>query len=153
MQLVSNQTNNLEEVLAEEAALQFEDFDSDIALDIAFKINEKIKQEQLDGVGIQVYFEDKVILHYLTKGRKESPWLERKCRTVLESGHSSLYTFYTVEEEPLFQEWAKSDQYAICGGGFPILIKDEVKGAICVSGLSHLEDHRLIVETLKDMLQ
>ncbi|MGN1386812.1 MAG: heme-binding protein [Bacillus sp. (in: firmicutes)] len=31
----------------------------------------------------------------------------------------------------------KDERYAICGGGFPIIVNGETVGAICVSGLPH----------------
>ena len=76
-------------------------------------------------------------------------WLKRKERTVLESGHSSYYTFFHQDDYP----WMKdNDLYTLGGGGFPINEKGEIVGAICVSGLKHNEDHQLIVDTLMTLL-
>ncbi len=45
-------------------------------------------------------------------------------------------------------------EYACCGGGFPLNIKKAgVVGTICVSGLPHLEDHQLIVDSLREYLK
>ena len=42
---------------------------------------------------------------------------------------------------------------ACCGGGFPLTVKNAgVIGTICVSGLPHLEDHKLIVDALEQYL-
>ena len=44
-------------------------------------------------------------------------------------------------------------EYACCGGGFPLAVKEVgVVGTICVSGLPHLEDHKLIIDSLKEYL-
>lgn len=85
-------------------------------------------------------------------GRKESSWLDRKVRTVIESGHSSLWTFYKKEIDGTYKQWEDDDRYAICGGGFPIIEQDIVVGAICVSGLEHKDDHDIIVQVLKQRL-
>ena len=39
-----------------------------------------------------------------------------------------------------------NDDYAVCGGGYPLIVNDELKGCFCVSGLAHDEDHDLIVQ-------
>ena len=95
---------------------------------------------------------DLLILHYLMDGRKESPWLNRKEKTVLDSGHSSLYICLSSDEVPEYKEWESDEAYAICGGGFPIIENGQVTGAICVSGLEHLDDHGLIVESIEEVL-
>lgn len=56
------------------------------------------------------------------------------------------------DETKQHKEWESSEPYAICGGGFPIIEQNEVKGAICVSGLDHLDDHEVIIESLRKVL-
>lgn len=139
----------VEKVIQQEEQLQFDTFDHEIALEIAKEISDYVKQHYPKPVGIQIYYNEKVILHYLMDGRKESPWLDRKTRTVLDSGHSSLWTFYKSESEDRYKEWQTDERYAVCGGGFPIIEKGIVKGAICVSGLDHQDDHDIIIQVLK----
>ena len=41
--------------------------------------------------------------------------------------------------------------YAAAGGGFPIFIKETgCVGAVVVSGLPQLEDHRLVIEAIRE---
>lgn len=136
----------------QEAELVFEGFTSDMALSLAQSINERTKKNYDKPVGINVYYDDKTILHFLMEGRKEAPWLFRKRKTVLESGHSSLYVFFNIEDK-VYQGWEKNPEHAICGGGFPINVNGEIRGAICVSGLDHLDDHQLIIDALKELLK
>ena len=75
-------------------------------------------------------------------------WLDRKEKTVLASGHSSLYVFDHPDD---FEYMKENDDYVICGGGFPLIVNDEIKGAFMVSGLEHTEDHNLIIKALKKM--
>lgn len=63
----------------------------------------------------------------------------------------ALCTLITCETKQ-YKEWESSELYAICGGGFPIIKQNEVKGAICVSGLDHLDDHEVIIESLRKVL-
>ncbi|WP_106449991.1 heme-binding protein [Trichococcus alkaliphilus] len=140
------------EVLEQEKTLQFEAFTHEMGLEIALRVINKVKDQAPKSVGIRIVHNDLLILHYLMDGRKESPWLNRKEKTVLDSGHSSLYTFLFMDEVPEYKEWERSEEYAICGGGFPIIEDGQVTGVICVSGLEHLEDHRLIVESMEEVL-
>ena len=39
--------------------------------------------------------------------------------------------------------------YAFCGGGFPLYVNGEFRGAAIISGLPHLKDHALLCETVK----
>ena len=140
------------EILEQEQTLQFEAFTHDMGLEIAQRIVKKVKEQAPKPVGIRIVHNGLLILHYLMDGRKESPWLNRKEKTVLDSGHSSLYTYLFMDEVPEYKEWESDEEYAICGGGFPIIENGKVTGVICVSGLEHLEDHRLIVESIEEVL-
>ena len=49
------------------------------------------------------------------------------------------------------QEDEKDESLVICGGGFPLIIHDELRGSILVSGLVHDEDHQVIVDCLRKL--
>lgn len=142
---------DINDVITQERNLVFSEFTSDLALTIANEINKFVKENYNDPVAIKIYYEGKEILKFLMEGRKKSPWLERKNTTVLESEHSSLFVYFKRNEND-YQSWIEDETYAICGGGFPIKIGGKIKGAISVSGLDHLSDHRVIVEVLKKIL-
>ena len=45
------------------------------------------------------------------------------------------------------------DQYAAHGGAFPVIVRDVgVVGTVTVSGLPQEEDHRLVVQVLREFL-
>jgi len=140
------------ELLNQEQTLQFEAFTHATGLAIALRVIAKVKERAVKTVGIRIVHNNLLILHYLMDGRGESPWLNRKEKTVMDSGHSSLHTFLYAEEVPEFKAWESNPEYAVCGGGFPIIENGEVTGVICVSGLDHLEDHNLIVESIGEVL-
>lgn len=62
-----------------------------------------------------------------------------------------MYVFLNKEDEQ-YTSWHENDNYVICGGGFPIMEDGICRGAICISGLKHEEDHELIVEILEELL-
>jgi len=107
---------------------------------LVIAIDQYVKRNYPKPVGIKVVHQGLPIIRFLMAGRKESPWLERKERTVQK------------DRDIQFAKWAQDEHYAICGGGFPIIEDRKVTGAICVSGLAHLEDHKVITEVLKQMI-
>ena len=82
-------------------------------------------------------------------GKKGVIWLDRKQKTVEKYGHSSYYIYLENEENGTYQADEKDESFVICGGGFPLIIHDELRGSILVSGLVHDEDHQVIVDCLR----
>lgn len=144
---------NKTDILAQEATLTFESFNNDMALALAEAINDDVKQHYLKKVGIRIVHNGLVVLHFLMNDRKESPWLQRKVKTVMESGHSSLYVYAERDQNSTYHNWIEDSTQAVCGGGFPIIENGKITGAICVSGLDHLDDHAVIVKALQTVLQ
>lgn len=140
-----------EVVMEQEKTLQFEKFSNELGFQIAQDILQTIQEKGWKNVRIQITYEGEVIFHYLMDGKRGTEWLDRKTKTVLVTGHSSLFTYLDVENEE-FQEMKKDRSYSIGGGGFPIKENGELKGVICVSGLDHMEDHYLIVEAVKKLI-
>ena len=139
---------NKEDVIKQEKELSFDKFTHELALKFGLEIVHYIQSQQLKSIGIRITYKDLLVFQYLMDGKQEDIWLKRKERTVLESGHSSYYTFLNQEK---YAQWINNDQYTIGGGGFPIIENHKVVGAICVSGLKHDEDHQLIVSTLQKL--
>ena len=83
-------------------------------------------------------------------------WIKRKVRLVYRFGHSSFYLGQRlkskgkrIEEAYLIPE----SEYAPHGGCFPIIVKNTgMVGTITVSGLPQEEDHRLVVQGIRDYL-
>lgn len=137
------------QVIQDEQEVVFNKFTHELGFKIAQRIIEKVKERQLKSVGVRILFDDLLVFQYLMDGKSEDNWLKRKEKTVLDSGHSSLYVFFHQED---YKNWLNDEQYAVCGGGFPIIINDEVRGVIGVSGLKHDEDHALLTETVREFI-
>ena len=83
-------------------------------------------------------------------------WMERKFNTVKLMERSSLLSALIWEKDgdtPAVHGLASED-YALCGGGFPIRIKgtDTVIGAIISSNLYHIADHEFVIDCLREFL-
>ncbi len=82
-------------------------------------------------------------------------WLERKFNTVRRQEVSSLeFCIYMQNSgHTMAEKFMDDNVYACVGGGFPIRIEDAgVIGAICVSGLNHVQDHDFIIRCLSKYL-
>ena len=44
------------------------------------------------------------------------------------------------------------EQFAFCGGGFPLVVNGQFRGAAIVSGLPHLDDHRCLTQAIAEYL-
>jgi uncharacterized protein (UPF0303 family) len=83
-------------------------------------------------------------------------WVKRKIRTVYRFGHSSFYMGQLLKSKgkSIEQSYLVSEsEYAPHGGCFPIIVKDTgIVGTITVSGLPQEEDHKLVVEAIREYL-
>lgn len=76
-------------------------------------------------------------------------WLDKKQRTVERCRTSSLRAAVERELAAVQEPWQQEeDRYAFCGGGFPLFVGQEYRGAAIISGLPHREDHRLLTQVL-----
>ena len=77
-------------------------------------------------------------------------WMDKKQRTVQLTGTTSLRAAVERELYGAKAPWQHDEEhYAFCGGGFPLYVNGEFRGAAIISGLPHLKDHALLCETVK----
>ncbi len=143
-----------QETLELENYLQFEEFSHEDARRTAEKIFEGYERlvagrEIKKAIGVRVVVDGLLVYQYLMDGKKEDKWLKRKENMVWEFGHSSMYIREVNDITHEYDHLKDDENLAICGGGFPITIRGEIRGTVAVSGLAHEEDHGLIVEALK----
>jgi len=147
----------LKQLLQEEQELQFIKFNEDTAWQIGSQLFERAKRDSLP-VTVDIMRGDHQLFHASLRGTSadNDEWVKRKVRLVYRFGHSSFYIGQllkskgkNVEEVYLISE----NDYAPHGGCFPIIIKDTgMVGAITVSGLPQEEDHKLVVQVIRDFL-
>nr|WP_314464435.1 heme-binding protein [uncultured Clostridium sp.] len=141
----------LNSILIQEERLTFRKFTHEFALQFGLKAIEIVNKRKLKRIGIRCVYDGLLVFQYLMDGKNDDMWLRRKEKTVIDSGHSSMYVFLNKEDEQ-YISWHGNDSYVIGGGGFPIIEEGVCRGAICISGLMHVEDHELIVEILEELL-
>ncbi|WP_087064815.1 heme-binding protein [Intestinibacillus massiliensis] len=140
----------------QEALYQFDRFTREDALKLGLKLHENaLKYPQ--GVAVEITVNGLSVFRYVPEGAclNNIKWLERKARTVTQFEMSSLRTMAQLEvngEDYVAQKLNPND-YALGGGGFPLTVRGVgVVGVIAVSGLPHLDDHQLIVDTLAEFI-
>jgi uncharacterized protein (UPF0303 family) len=146
-----------DELIAEEEALRLPSFDHDDALRLGMRLVELARQERLP-VAIDVRKGRQQVFHAGLPGSSadNDHWIRRKVRVVERCGHSSLAIGLLWRERGIpFTQATGLDpaRYATAGGCVPVLVRGVGPvGTATVSGLAELDDHRLVVRALRDLL-
>ncbi|WP_201836083.1 heme-degrading domain-containing protein [Microvirga zambiensis] len=152
-----NDSNNLDALLAEERDLQFSSFGADVAWTLGSHIYQRAKAGALP-IAIEISRNGQQLFFAALPGPTpdNAEWIRRKRTVVQRFHHSFLYMSVEadVKGRPFLQRYGLSEQdYAAAGGRFPIFVKDTgCVGAVVVSGLPQLEDHRLVTESVRAII-
>ncbi|MET0937187.1 MAG: heme-degrading domain-containing protein [Luteibacter sp.] len=148
----------LEALAAEEGELQFDAF----SLDDAWTIGNALREGALargGAVAIEIALRDRPLFYTTTPGADTSNghWIRRKRNTVLALGTSTLVVGMKLAKagQSLEERYGLSPaRHASDGGGFPLRLRSlGVIGAISVSGMPSLDDHRLVTDVLRTFLR
>ena len=145
---------SLAELAAEEAELQFTGFTNDDAWDLGSAL---VAVARRDGapVAVDVSRHGHQLFHASLPGTSpdNDSWIQRKTRVVQRFGHSSLYVRQaSIERGTTFEAEFGLDPalYAAHGGAFPVVVRSVGPvGAVVVSGLPQLADHRMVVAAIR----
>lgn len=148
----------LEQLLQEEQELQFVSFNESTAWQIGCRLVERAQKEGLP-IAIDIRRGEHQFFHASLSGASadNDEWIKRKVRLVNRFEHSSFYMGQLLKSKgkPLQEAYLISEnEYAPHGGCFPILVKNTgMVGTLTVSGLAQEEDHKLVVEAIRDYLK
>lgn len=132
--------------------ITFEKFDNEDAYQIGCKLVEKVKKENLKNIRIRVVLGCDIVFQYLMNGKSGDTWLNRKQNTVELFKLPSYQVWQENETSHCYEQYVNDERYAICGGGYPIVVDDNMIGSIIVSGLAHDEDHQIIVDVINEYM-
>ena len=144
-------------LLQEEQELQFTRFNETTAWQIGTQMVERAMRENLP-ITIDITRGQQQLFHYSMPGTAadNDEWVKRKVRLVNRFGHSSFYMGQLLKHKgkTIEQSYRISEsEFAAHGGCFPIIVKGTgMVGTITVSGLPQEEDHKLVIQTLRDFL-
>ena len=146
-----------EQLLRQEALLQFDSFSNEAALDIGLRL---VELARLDGkaVAVEIRRNGMLLFAHGMNGTAidHSDWIRRKSNLVNRTGHSSYLMHQEIKAHggdidamPAFDV----REYAAHGGAFPVLVRGTGQvGTMTVSGLAGVEDHALVVRALQACL-
>lgn len=140
-------------VKQQEKTVKLRSFDAEDALIVANAIARNMKK-QGKALAISVIIDDFEVYRYCMGGTDSGNiwWMSKKYKTVKRTKHSSLGATLLVEQGELEKAtWMDDNNYALCGGAFPIIIDDEVKAVIMTSNLVDTEDHQAIIDGLNEI--
>ena len=147
----------LEKLLQEEQELQFTQFNEDTAWVLGSQLVEQARSLNLP-ITIDITRGAHQLFHVSLPGTSadNDEWIKRKVRLVYRFGHSSYYMGQLlkakgrrIEEAYLISE----SDYAPHGGCFPVRVRGTgMVGTITVSGLPQEEDHKQVVDAIRDYL-
>jgi uncharacterized protein (UPF0303 family) len=149
--------NMLEQLLQEEDELQFTSFNESTAWQIGSQLVDRGLKENLP-IAIDITRGSHQLFHASLHGTSpdNDEWIKRKVRLVYRFGHSSFYMGQLLKSKGKRMEEAylvSENVYAPHGGCFPVIVKDTgLIGTITVSGLPQEEDHKLVVQAIRDYL-
>ncbi|AYN41136.1 heme-degrading domain-containing protein [Streptomyces dangxiongensis] len=150
-------TPSPEELEAQERRLVFRRFTHDDAWALGSLLVE-LARERRAPVAIDIHRAGQQLFHAALPGSTpdNDAWIARKRRVVERYGASSYLVGTRFRAKgTTFEDSSRldPDTYAAHGGSFPVRVEDVgVIGAVTVSGLPQLQDHRLVVEALEKFL-
>ena len=142
------------QLAAEEAELQLTSFTNDDAWDLGCALVAVGRRDKAP-IAVDISRNGHRLFHAVLQGGvpDNDIWLERKVRVVNRFGHSSLFMRQAaIARGTTFEAdtGLDPDVFAAHGGAFPLIVRSVgVVGAVAVSGLPQLADHRLVVATLR----
>jgi uncharacterized protein (UPF0303 family) len=147
----------LKQLLQEEQDLQFTSFNELTAWQIGSQLVNMSLNKNLP-VTIDITRGDHQLFHASLPGASadNDEWIKRKVRLVYRFGHSSFYMGQLLKSQGKHIEEVfliSESDYAPHGGCFPVIVKGTgVVGTITASGLAQEEDHKLVVQSIREFL-
>ncbi|MBM6929691.1 heme-binding protein [[Clostridium] spiroforme] len=132
------------DVLKQEESLVFCHFNKEMASKLIENII-AIAKNYHKSISARIIYEEKMLSEY----HSDNSWLERKEKVCLETKHSSYYAFLDNMDSHQYDYMIHDESYGICGGSFPLIVNQQLKGTITVSGLRPNEDHDVVVAAIK----
>lgn len=149
--------DTLKQLLQEEQDLQFASFNEETAWALGNLLVEQASRQRLP-VTIDITRGSHQLFHASLPGTSSDndEWVKRKVRLVYRFGHSSFYMGQLLKSKGKGIEQAylvPESEYAAHGGCFPVIVKGTgLVGTVTVSGLAQEEDHKLVVQAIRDYL-
>ncbi len=148
-----NNQEFLQKCIDQEKEYQFASFSRDDVWELGCAMVEAV-QEFEGPVAVEIDLNSVMVFRYYPAGTGafNEQWLNRKRKTVFVTEKSTIRIFAELQmkEETILHDMRMDPmEYADCGGGFPLRLKNGcVIGFIGTSGLTHFRDHEALIAGL-----
>jgi len=152
------QAKIIADVTKQEELLRFSHFTNEDAWELGKHLVDKIKRDNIEMAVAIRKVNGNTIFSYFSEGTNlmNENWMNRKFKTVVMNESSSfkqwalnLKNNYPVESMGMDQK-----EYVLCGGGFPVKLKDgELVAVVLASNLPHDKDHKFLVDGIASYLK
>ena len=152
-----NYAHIIEITRKQEELLRFDHFSNRDAWNLGSFLVQRVFDRQIDMAISIRKLNGNVIFQFATQNTTLSnqQWMQRKFNTVSLTESSSLRAWATaaLKGQSLSDQGISSEDYAFCGGGFPIRLKSgELVAVLIVSNLPHKQDHGFIIDSRSEWL-
>jgi uncharacterized protein (UPF0303 family) len=147
----------LEDLTEEQKRIELPGFDYDFVWALGNTLYRRARQDGLP-VAIEIRHGQDLVFAMLAPGATidNFEWARRKCAVVHRFHRSSLYI--KLESQGKGYDFntrfrLPPEDFAAGGGGVPLILKDgPFIGSVGVSGLPDIDDHRLIIDCMRELL-
>ena len=152
-----NYADIIETAKKQEELLRFDHFSNRDAWNLGSFLVQRVFDRQIDMAISIRKLNGNVIFQFATQNTTLSnqQWMQRKFNTVSLTESSSLRAWATAafKGQSLSDQGISPEDYAFCGGGFPIRLKSgELVAVLIVSNLPHKQDHGFVIDGLSAWL-
>ena len=146
-----------EKIAKQEGILRYATFTREQALELGLTILDLAKNRYKKGAAIRIVEDNTVIFEYKmeTTNPENDWWMGKKLAVSLQTGTSSLRAYVEGKvglRKPFWE--ARPENYAACGGCFPVIMEDgTIFARVLVSGMDHEEDHQIIADAMAIQLK
>ena len=147
-----------EAVKKQEELLRFDHFTNRDAGELGSFMVQRVYEKGIElAVSIRKLNGTVIFMHETEKTNQNNQnWMNRKFNTVslMERSSYGAWAESLVTGETVSFHGLDEKDYVFCGGGVPIRLKTgELVAVLIVSNLPHEEDHRFVVDSLKEWLK
>lgn len=141
----------LDDIAAQLSELAFDSFDQESAYALGTLAAEIIRERELT-MAVQIVIGDHIVYKAALGDVPEdtTSWLRRKSNVAKREGTASLAV--RLREEAAGNELELSDDFAVSGGSFPLIVAGEIVGTITGSGEPDVVDHDVVTTALRSYL-
>ena len=145
-----------EKIARQEEILRYPTFTRRQALELGLKILELAENKYKKGAAIRIVEDNTVIFEYKMESTNPENdwWMGKKLAVSLQTGTSSLRAYVEGKaglRKPFWE--ARPENYAACGGCFPVILKGTGPiGTVTISGLAQEDDHAMVVNAIRAYL-